>query len=50
MAYNSDKDNVFEFLKKLNQDIVVVISEMKQDFEKNPATTNIKERLMVKLI
>jgi hypothetical protein len=33
MALNYDKDNVYHFLKKVNQDLSFVVSEMKQDFD-----------------
>lgn len=48
--YNMEKDNVFHFLKKVNTDLVAVVNEMKLDFEKNPTSTDIKERFMVLII
>jgi hypothetical protein len=39
---------VCKFLKKLNNELVSVIGDMKADFDKNPPVANgIKERLLV---
>lgn len=40
--YNMEKDNVFHFLKKINTNLVVVVTDMKLDFEKNPNSNDIK--------
>ena len=42
-----EKDNVFYFLKKVNINIVVIVTDIKLDFEKNPNSNDIKERFMV---
>ena len=47
VSFNTEKDNVFQFLKKLNTDLDFVINEMKKDFDKNPSTTNIKKKFLV---
>ena len=40
--FNMEKDNVFHFLKKVNTNLVVVVTDMKLDFEKNPNSNDIK--------
>ena len=42
-----EKEVIFSFLKKLQTDINSVFNEMKQDFDKNPPVSNIKERFLV---
>lgn len=47
-SFKSDKDTVCKFLKRLNNELINVINDMKADFEKNPPESKgIKERLLV---
>ncbi len=45
--FHTEKENVYSFLKKLNGDIVLTVTDMKNEFEKNPSSQNVKERFLV---